>query len=328
MSTEKPRITIVGLGLIGGSIGLAIREAGVASTIIGHDRDPGVSRQAKRLGAVDRTEWNLISACEKADLVILGLPVEGIQETLKAIGPELRAGCVVVDTASLKAPVQAWAEQYLPEGVHFVGGDPIITAPVESRGGLEAARADLFQHGLFCIVPSHRSDDQAVKLVTDLVTIIGAEPLFYDAAEHDGLLAAVEHLPSVLAHAFMETMIQQPTWREMRKVAGPTFELATRLAATDPRAESGQLVANRENVVRWLDELSTTLGRLRAWLAAGDTEALAGAFEETGARRQEWLSSRVEGHWDEPSQQDLPDRPSLLDSFIGSGLRKKIRGER
>ena len=101
MSKPKPNITIVGLGLIGTSMGLALRQAGVASAVIGHDKDLAVANQARKREAVDKVDWNLISACEKADLVILAVPLDAIEPTLKAIGPYLRPGCVVIDTANL-----------------------------------------------------------------------------------------------------------------------------------------------------------------------------------------------------------------------------------
>ena len=95
MSTNRPRITIIGLGLIGGSIGLALRASEAASAVIGHDIEPNASKKAKKLGAVDKSDWNLISACEESDLIILAIPLSGIEDTLTAIGPYLRPGCVI-----------------------------------------------------------------------------------------------------------------------------------------------------------------------------------------------------------------------------------------
>jgi len=131
-----------------------------------------------------------------------------------------------------------------------------------------------------------------------------------------------------LAQALLEMIVQQPTWRELRKVAGPTFDLATSLTETDALVLSELLVSNRENLERWVDALSDALASLRDALAEDEVETLAKRFAEAQALRREWLRTRTEGHWDEPSQQELPERPSMLDSFIGSSLRKKLRGER
>lgn len=323
MSTEKPRITIAGLGLIGGSIGLALRQSGLALQVVGHDREGPASQEAKRLGAVDRTDWNLISACEKADLVILAMPLGAVQETLKAIGPGLRPGSVVLDTVTLKAPVLAWAAEALPEGVQFVGGDPILSGTLAGQGGLAAARADLFQKGLFCLMPSPQADSAAVKLVTDLVSILGARPLFLDPAEHDGLMAMMEHLPALLSLAALETAASQPTWRELRKMAGPAFESATRLLDTNPAPHAELYLANRQNIVRWLDLLSASLVSIRQTLAEEAPEALASRFEKAFAERQKWLADRAEGRWEESVQAEMPPKMSIADSLFGTFWRRE-----
>ena len=327
MSTSKPRITIIGLGMVGGSLGLALRQAEVASAIVGHDLDREASAEAKKLGAVDRTHWNLISACEDADMVILAIPVGGIKETLEAVGPDLRPGCVVMDTAALKGPVMDWAAGHLPAGVHFVGTNPILSTTVPAGGGLEAARADLFQRGLFCIVPSTTADAASVKLVTDLVSIVGARPLFLDAAEHDGLLAAVDHLPDLLALAMLETVIHQPTWRELRKVAGPAFDASTQLVTAGSLAQSDLYGLNRENVLRWLDALSRSLATIRENLATGQSEALAGQFEKAFQERQQWLANRTAGEWHEGPRTEMPAKMSMMDTFLGTFWRRKPKKE-
>lgn len=324
MSKEKPRITIVGLGLIGGSIGLALREAEVASAVVGHDKEPGVNGKAKKLGAVDRTDWNLVSACEESDLIILAIPVGAIEATLQAVGPYLRSGCVVMDTASLKQPVLAWAAEALPDHAHFVGGDPIIGGPVDGDGGLESARADLFRNGLFCLTPSSTADPAAVKLASDLVMILGAKPVFFDPAEHDGLLAAVEHLPVFLALALLETVVHQPSWRELRKVAGASFEVATQPAMTDAAGFIDLCTSNRENVLRWIDTFSASLASIRQSLVEGQPDALTQRFDTAVDERHKWLLDRAEGRWDTSQMAEMPEKPNILaDAFLGGFLRKR-----
>jgi prephenate dehydrogenase len=323
VSASKPRISIVGLGLIGGSIGLALRQAGVASSVIGHDRDRLANSEAKKLGAVDRVEWNLISACEGSEVIILATPAGAIEETLEAIGPYLRPGCVVMDTASLKRPVLAWANKHLPDQVHFVGGDPILSATVRGQGGLEAAQADLFRGGLFCLVPAATTDSDAIKLAADLVSLLGAKPLFLDAEEHDGLLAAVDHLPVLLALTMVETLIRQPAWRELRKVAGPTFAAGTQLITPSSVAHSDLLILNRDNIVRWIDELSASLDSIRGTLVEEDTEALVDRFLKVHEERHRWLADHAAGEWYEGPRTEMPPRMSLMDSLFGTFWRRK-----
>jgi prephenate dehydrogenase len=334
MSGPKPQVTIVGLGMIGASMGLALRQAGVASAVIGHDKDMRIANQARKLEAVDKAEWNLISACEKADLIILATPMGAIEPTLTAIAPYLHPGCVIIDTATLKAPVLASAEAILPKEVHFVGTDPIIgsqlSGGIETQAtGLKAARADLFKDALFCVVPGSQADASAVKLAIDLATILGAKPFFLDAAEHDGLLAAVDHLPAITALALLEMAIKQPSWQELRKLAGPPFELATHLASTDPSSYSDLAVANRDNLVRWIDALSASLASLRQELAEGSPEALAERFTEAAAERDRWLNDRATGQLMEIRRESqMPAKSEIFDAFLGSGLRKALTGER
>ncbi len=328
MSASKPRISIVGLGLIGGSIGLALRQGGVASSVIGHDRDRFANSEAKKLGAVDRVEWNLISACEGSDVIILATPVGAIEATLEAIGPYLRPGCVVMDTASLKQPVLAWAAQHLPEQVHFVGGDPILSATVRGQGGLEAARADLFQGGLFCLVPPVTTDSDAVKLAADLVSLLGAKPFFLDVEEHDGLLAAVEHVPMLLALAMIETLIRQPSWRELRKVAGPAFEASTQLITPSSVGYSDLFALNRGNVVHWIDEFSASLDSIRGALGEEDKGALVDRFLTAQEERQKWLADRVTGVWDEQLRTEMPPRMSIMDTLFGALWRRKPKKDK
>jgi prephenate dehydrogenase len=319
----KPHITIIGLGQIGASIGLALRQAEVASLVVGHDRQRQVGNEAKRLGAVDREYWNLPASVEHADLVILAMPLGAIRETLETIGQDLHPGCVVVDTASLKGPVMVWAAEYLPEGVHFVGGNPILPASPHGTGGLDSARADLFRGGLFCLMPSSSADAQAVKLTTDLIAVLGAKPLFLDAAEHDGLLAGVEHLPGILSLALMETLTRQPTWRELRKVAGPALETATQLATLQSADNSDLFVLNRDNLLRWLDELSVGLDSIRALLAEEEPTVLTERFEAAVQKRLEWLAGREKGDWQEGPRPQMPERTSMLDALLGGFWRRK-----
>lgn len=327
MSTSRPKITIVGMGLIGSSIGMALRQAEVADTIIGHDRERSVSEQAKRQGAVDRAHWNLISACDGSDLVIIAEPLGYIEETLEALGPELRPGCVVMDTASLKGPVMAWADKHLPERIHFVGSDPILGTIIQGPGGTESARADLFQRGLFCLVPSPTAGADAVKLVTDLVTILGAKPLFPDVAEHDGLLAAVEHLPVLLSLGLLDTVIHQPAWRELRKVAGPTFDTSTKLVADGAATNSDLFILNKDNILRWIDVLSASLASIRELVDQEDAEALSGRFAAALEERQRWLADRTEGEWYEGPRTEMPQKVNMLDTFFGTFWRRKPKKE-
>ncbi len=328
MSVSKPRITIVGLGLVGGSLGMALRQSGAAGRVIGHDRNRLVSNEAKNKGAVDQVHWNLISACEEADLIILALPLDAILETMEAVGPHLRPGCVVMDTASVKQPVMDSAAQHLPQEVHFVGTDPVPARIPEGVSGIVAARADLFEGGIFCVVPSRTAASEAIALVSNLIALVGGQPLFVDAAEHDGLRAGVEQLPAVLALALLESMVQQPTWHELRKMAGPPFEAGTRLQGSQLDGEVQGWLANRQNLLRWIDGLVATLSSLRQAVEEGQAEDLVERFQNAWQERQSWASDREAGDWREGPEAELPPRASLMENLLGRlWPRRKAKGE-
>lgn len=327
MSASKPRITIIGLGQVGSSIGLALQQAEVASTVIGHDRARDASDQAKKMGAVDKIHWNLISACEEADLIIVSTPLGAIEDTFRAIGPHLRPDCVVIDTASLKVPVMAWAAEHLPPQVHFIGGDPIPGPHHGSHGGLDTVRADLFQGGMFCLMPSPTAGADSVKLASELASVLGSRSLFLDAEEHDGLLAAVDHLPALLALTTMQMMTSQPAWRELRKVAGPAFETSTELVSAQMSAQGDLYLLNRSNLLRWIDNFSAALHSVRELLAQDQSEELAGRFAAAAQEWNHWMADRGEGQWLEGPRAEMPERPSMMDTFFGTFWRRKPREE-
>ncbi|RQW78909.1 MAG: prephenate dehydrogenase/arogenate dehydrogenase family protein, partial [Geobacter sp.] len=178
--SDKLQVSIIGLGLIGASAGLALRRHAERVTVVGHDPNPSIAGAAKKAGAVDRTEWNLINAISGADRVLLALPLDQVRDTLKAVAQDLKPGCVVVDTADVKAPALAWAAELLPKGVHFVGGHPIL---VPANMDPDKANAELFDNKLFCLTPDGGTDSAAVHLAADLVEALGAKPFFLDPVE-------------------------------------------------------------------------------------------------------------------------------------------------
>ncbi|MCX6032290.1 MAG: prephenate dehydrogenase/arogenate dehydrogenase family protein [Chloroflexi bacterium] len=314
---DKLQITIVGLGLVGTSAGLALRRYADKVTVVGHDRDMGLAARAKSAAAVDRTEWNLINAVSKADRILLALPLSEIRDTLAAIAQDLKPGCVLLDTADVKAPVLRWAAELLPDSVHLVGGHPIVIAQDLDAS---SARADLFQDKLFCLVAGQGADDQALRLAADLIEALGAKPFFMDAVEHDGLAAAVEQLPMIVAGALLDMTRTSPAWADMRKLAGSQFYTSTLLVAEDGKVVAATCAANRDLLVQRLDAFIAELGEWRQRLAAGEDEALAKPFENGLAARHKWLNTQASGNWDEqPAAGEMPTSGGYFRQLIGLG---------
>lgn len=314
---DKLQVTIIGLGLIGASAGLALRRHADRVFVVGHDPDPSVAGAAKKAGAVDRTDWNLFGAIREADRVLLALPLDQMHDTLKTIAQDLKQGCIVVDTADIKAPCLTWAAELLPQGVHFVGGHPILV--LESMDPGKAA-ADLFENKLFCLTPDSRTDSTAVHLAADLVEALGAKPFFLDPVEHDGMSAAVTQLPQLLAAALMDVASGSASWKDMRKLAGSQFYTSTLITQGNGRSVVTGLTANREHVLFWLDELTARLDEWRQALANGEEDALAKSFDAGQAASERWLEANVLGRWEEiPETPPLPSSSGMFRDLFGFG---------
>ena len=217
------RVLIVGLGLIGGSVGLALRRWSEEHKVdnrkplevVGFDPNLDHQRAAEKMGAVDRGAWDLAKAAREADVVVLAMPVAAMREAMTDLAPQLQPGTVVTDTGSTKAQVMAWARDVLPPGVHFVGGHPMAG----KTQSIEGAEADLFAGATWCIAPSVSASEEAVRTVLGLVAAAGAEPYFVDPHEHDAYVAGVSHLPFAISAALMNAVSRDVSPDTMRSPA-------------------------------------------------------------------------------------------------------------
>ena len=316
---EKIQITIIGTGMIGTSIGLALHAAEAPVLIVGHDKDPEHAGQARKIRAVDKTDWNLIGACEEADMIVLATPISAMEPTLQAIATCLKAGCVVTDTANLKVPVGLWAKATLSDQVSYVGGSPLLAAP---GSGPEDAKVDLFRDCRYCLVPAVNAHPDAVGLVSSMVKLLGADPYFLDPVEHDSLVAGVAHLPTVLALALTDALSNEPGWREMRKFAGNSFDAFTTLLEGDPQSLTQALLSNRQNLLRWLDAYTEKTQQIRQMLAEDAGDTLDAAVKRAVTARASWMRDR-ETRFSETPEVPRIERPNLLDQVIPRRFLKR-----
>jgi prephenate dehydrogenase len=280
------RIAIVGLGLIGGSIGLALKRGGSDGfDLVGYARRPETADRAMQMGAVDRVEGSLTSAVDRAALVILATPTMAVKEILSQIGSRLPAGCVVTDVASTKVEIMKWAEESLPQSVNFVGGHPMAG---KELSGIDVADADLFRGCTYCIVPGHGASETAVQTIVDLAHRVGARHVFMNASEHDRFVAGISHLPLILASALVMATTNSPHWSKMSEVASTGYQGATRLASQHPRMNRDICLTNGENIVSWIDEFTRELQRFRSLIAEGDL-GLEQAFDRARQARNAWI---------------------------------------
>jgi len=281
-------VTIIGLGLIGGSIGLALRQRKESGwEISGCSRRQKTVDSALSLGAIEQGTTSLKDAVKQADFVIIATPVMTIKEIFSEVADYLPTGCIVTDTASTKAAVMKWAEEMLPPTVDFIGGHPMAG---RETYGIQAAKADLFRGCTYCLTPAEKADPKSIDAVTGMVKKLGAIPFFLDAQGHDNLVAGISHLPMLLSVALVSLTTKSPSWSEMSKLAASGYHDLSRLASGNPEVNTHICLSNKEAIVNWIDKFSKELERYRQLVVEGD-ERLELALTEANKARQEWLNN-------------------------------------
>ncbi len=322
--SDARRIAIIGLGQIGASIGIDLRAKLPDIEIVGHDIEPSTAGLARKRGAVDSVSYSLPGAVEDAAIVFLAIPVTAMKEVMGAIGPALSPGAIVTDTASTKADVLAWAEELLPRNVEFIGGHPM--AGVETPG-VDGAQSGMFEGATYAVIPLAQAASSAVKTVVDLVSLLGAKHYFMDPDEHDGLVAAVSHLPIALSITLMLSASSSPSWREMAGLAAGSFRDLSRLASGSPAMHHGIFSTNRESVLRWMDQYQEDLNGFRRLIERGG-EPLMDRLKQAFDARDAWLRGKVVETEAQKAYDELPTSSENIMSTMGgerlAGLGRDI----
>lgn len=281
------RIAVLGVGLIGGSIGLAARRR-LDAEVVGYGRSPERLQRAVELGAIDRAAGSLAEACEGADLVFCCAPVAALpdqaREALAAAGPET----VVTDVGSTKGELVG----AVGEDERFIGGHPLAGA---ETAGVENAREDLFEGARWYLTPTDRSSGLLYDRLRRAVAALGARPQAIDPSSHDRLMAAVSHLPHVLANVLSSEVADALTKDSERLPdVGPSFRDATRVAGSNPAIWADTFASNREAVADSVDSVAARLREAAELIRSGDREALAAWHGAAGADRNRLLHSEAD----------------------------------
>jgi len=288
---ERPVVAVLGLGQTGAALALGLRGCGLFGSVVGWDPDFDAARAGKRLNVADRFVNNAPEAARQAALVFVALRGEQLVETLTAIGPHLRPGAVACSVTELHETASAVAARTLPANVSFLNADPIAWGDDGAVGGEgDMPGPAQFQKGIWCISPLATAHEDAVGFVAQVGEKLGMEPFFLDAREHDALGTGLTLLPAVLAAAQVRVASGQPSWREMRRLAGGTFRRATAPAGDPPEEQQSAVAGSREHLVRWLDLLLAELGQLRD--ALNDGQEPGDYFESAHLVRAQWLAGR------------------------------------
>ena len=323
------QITIIGLGQIGASMGLALADHKDTILRVGHDKNLDVERAAFQKGAADKMEHNLPKAVRDAKVVVLCLPLSQMRETLEFIAPDLQEGAVVLDTTPIKAGVQKWAQEILPDGCYFVGLVPAINPEFlhDFHHAPSAPQPDLFSKGIFLVDAPRGTPEEAVILAMNFVRLLGAEALLADSLEADGLMSTTHLLPQLVAASLLNATIDQPGWLDARKMAGRAYATVTAGLADHDEIDSLRLSAlhNQAGVVHALDVTIAALRGLRDDIENGDEDGVALRLESALKGRKRWLNERMSADWTKSTQTELPDLPSLTERLFGGLFLRKSR---
>jgi prephenate dehydrogenase len=295
------KLVIIGVGLIGGSFALALRKADLVTHVTGVGRSRANMERARDLGAIDEISCDLPSALKDADVVFLAIPVGQTGEIMAQISPYLESATIVTDAGSTKQNVIKAARSHLAEHLHnFVPGHPVAGAELSGAG---AANPNLFRDKNLVLTPIEETSVDALKRVTRLWQACGAQVSQMSARKHDEILAAVSHLPHVLAFALMhyissgegldgdapflpDDMIRPS---ELLRFAGSGFRDFTRIAGSSPEMWRDICLGNREVLSRQIDAYQDELAALREMLVRGDGDALERLFSNAREARRQWL---------------------------------------
>jgi prephenate dehydrogenase len=284
MHLEK--ITLIGAGLLGGSLGLAIRQRQLPATVHAYVRRPESVAECQRLGVAHFATQDIGKAVERAGLVVLCTPLSKMRELALQMRPFLLPGAVVTDVGSVKAGVVQELEPLLREaGACFVGSHPMAGS---EKTGMSAARADLFDNAICLITPTAQSPAGAVETVLDFWKSLGGCPVLMTPEVHDDLVSRSSHLPHVVAAELANYVLSPAHPREQALVCSSGFRDTTRIAASSPEMWRDVALANRKNLGRVLGVFIEDLQEFQLALERGDAGAIEEFFAKARQRREKW----------------------------------------
>lgn len=287
MAVHFKHVAIIGVGLIGGSLGMILRRKGLADSVVGVGRRVENLKLAVELGAIDRYVVDPKEAVREADLVVLATPVDTYERHLKEWATTLRPGTIVSDVGSVKGTLVEGSERLLPKGILFVGAHPIAG---KEKTGVAAGSQDLFKGARCILTPTRQTDQQALQSIRELWEATGSIVACMDPYLHDKIFGAVSHLPHVVAFALMNAL------REVRDHEVPELNLrahsggglrdTTRIAASSPEMWRDIFLWNRENLVTLIETYERHLNQLKHLIHSADGAGIEKALEQAKQERE------------------------------------------
>lgn len=267
-----PRLAVLGVGLIGGSLALALKEAGAVGEVVGIGRGLANLEKALELGVVDRFTQDPAAGVADADLVFLATPVLTLPEVAAAVLPHMKPGAVLTDGGSVKGSVVEAIEPLLPGGVHFVPGHPIAGT---EKSGAEAAFATLYRGKRCILTPTPRTDAAALELVHKVWETAGSEVVLMEVEKHDRILAAISHLPHMVAYSLVNAVGAYDRYEEnILEYSAGGFRDFTRIASSDPTMWRDIAQTNRDALLEMMEQFEAFFAELKEDVRRGDGERI------------------------------------------------------
>ena len=282
--SDFKKITIIGVGLIGGSFGLALKENRPNFKIVGIDKSEIIEKAIAR-GAIDRGTINLKEGIKEADIIIIATPVKTILNLLPQISPFLKKGCLVTDTGSTKVQIVERANKVLSKDIFFIGGHPMAGS---EECGIEAADSNLFQEKTYILTPTEKSNLVAIEKISSLIKMIGANRLILDHLEHDRIVGAVSHLPQIMAVSLMNMtgeLVQKENNNNYFKAIGEGFKDMTRIALSPSKIWEDICDTNKDPILEMIQKFKQYLNLIEDKLI-NDPEDLKEEFQKASKLRE------------------------------------------
>jgi prephenate dehydrogenase len=278
------KATIIGVGLIGGSLAKVLKEKNLAQKITGAGRGRASLELALKLGVIDRIGQTMSQSVEDADLVVLAAPVGAFLPIVAEIAPRLKQGAVLTDVGSVKGAMVQRIESLLPSGIHYVPGHPIAG---KEKHGVGEASGTLFRGAKCILTPTDKTSPQALEAIKALWLAAGANVVLMDADAHDHIFAAVSHLPHAAAFAMVSTVAGFTTGPENYiNFSGAGFRDFTRIAASSPEMWRDVCLLNGNNIVEMLDQYQSALDRIKKAIQHQDAAELEHLFRSASELRR------------------------------------------
>lgn len=280
------KITLVGVGLLGGSLGLAVRQRGLAKQVDGFVRRPESIGECEQCGAVNRATTDLRSAVENADLVVLCTPIAQMHPLVEKMLPALKRDSVVTDVGSVKGSVVEKLEPLVAgAGAQFIGSHPMAGA---EKMGVSAARGDLFENAVCVVTPTAKSSAKSVRRLEEFWRAVGGKPVCLSPQLHDEFVSRSSHLPHVVAAELANYVLSPVHPKEQALLCANGFRDTTRVASGSPEMWRDIALANRKNLARVLGVFIEDLQELQLALENADPKSIQEFFEVAKHRRDQW----------------------------------------